>query len=178
MIVAVRKYTKAAEGKAGQLVDELIAKHGVATIMLLRTSFDLGPPVRTTESEAIARVEAARELELAATRSSAITSAGPAKPAVPGTPSAEPSTSSGNPSPATNPSPTKPSATPAPSTATTTAATPTPGPAAPATNPSPNTALAPTPQQGEGHTTDCARWTHDLEVWRRHDHDQIWPARS
>lgn len=57
---------QAASGKAGQFVDELIAKHGVATIMLLRTSFDLGPPVRTTESEAIARVEAARELELAA----------------------------------------------------------------------------------------------------------------
>ena len=57
---------QAAAGKAGQFVDELIAKHGIATIMLLRTSFDLGPPVRTTESEAIARVEAARELELAA----------------------------------------------------------------------------------------------------------------
>ncbi len=49
-------------GKAMQLVDELITQFGGTTITTLRTSFDLGPPVSTTESEAIARIEAAREL--------------------------------------------------------------------------------------------------------------------
>jgi hypothetical protein len=57
---------EAAAATASQLVEELVAQVGGATVTTLQTRFDLWPGAEATKSESIARVEAAPELERAA----------------------------------------------------------------------------------------------------------------
>jgi hypothetical protein len=57
---------EAAAAKSSQFVEELVAEVGGTTVTTLQSRFDLWPGVRTTESEPLACLQAARELEHAA----------------------------------------------------------------------------------------------------------------
>ncbi len=123
---------EAAAAKARQFVEELVAEVGGTAVTSLQSRFDLWPGVRTAESEPLACVEAARELEHAAhlIQRDYIRQAREAGSSC--TRSARHWTCSGMPSSATSPWPTKPTTTRSATTGPQQRSRPTLGPAKPA----------------------------------------------